>query len=346
MQRSARLALALTVSVAVTASAPAAHGASGSAAGRLVGERVSFEVTNVPVAGAFSCPGVTGQVTLRGEVLGRADRLGQARPQIVVTVNDFGLSSAHLWDLRAAGAYDFARRTARRGVTWLLLDLAGYGRSSHLPGLRTCLAAQASMVRQVVGQLHTAAYTGPTTRRFGRIVLWGQAVGGAIAELAAQYGGISALVVSSWSDTGPSAAAVSAAIEQGGNCRRNPHRYAYFGRDRAEFRRLYFARAPARVQNAAYVVREPDPCGDVTSLPETMVNNAAANGSYRGHVLLVFGAHDTVTTPRGRRSQANSFANARVRTVSLAHSGNAVPLEPDHLRLATVFTRWLRSLTR
>jgi pimeloyl-ACP methyl ester carboxylesterase len=88
--------------------------------------------------------------------------------------------------------YSYVEYATKRGFATLNLDRLGYGASDHPDGASLDFAAGGRVVHQVVEKLRDGAL-GP---RFETVVLNGHSMGGIVAERAAAYGGVDAVIVS------------------------------------------------------------------------------------------------------------------------------------------------------
>lgn len=314
----------------------------------VVSRDVVFKVENVNNTDV-ACPADGKTYRLRGELVGpRAEVLSADIPRINVLVHDMATGS-WFWNLRSRPSYDYATKLARRGETSLVLDRLGYDASPLDDGNATCLGAQADMLHQVVQHLRSGRYDfgdgSATTPAAQQVVVHGHSAGAAIAQIeAATFDDVHGLVLMSWSDSGASARAVDEASQQSATCLGGQD-YASYGGTRREFRRLFFASAPADVQRAAASRRNPGPCGDALSLAQLEVASVVTTRQIEAPVLLLFGSKDALNRDDAAEQQAAALSSSvRVVTHVVPGAGNALVLEESAPQTRRKVSRWLCSL--
>lgn len=283
---------------------------------------------------------------LRGRLVGPTAALDGLSGALRVNVLVHDLSAgAWFWRMPGHPAYDYARRLARHGETSLVLDRLGYGRSTLPNGDATCLGAQADMLHQVVQHLRSGRYdySGPRQAAVpaaAHIVTHGHSVGAAVAQIeAGTFDDVDGLVLMSWTDGGATKLATRTAARQSGACTSGGD-YAPLARTASEYRRLFFASASDGVQRAAARLRNPDPCGDVSSLSPMLVASRYAAGRVDAPVLLLFGGKDALNRADARADQAASYST-EVTTRTFRRAGSALPLERDAGKVRAAVLRWL-----
>lgn len=292
---------------------------------------VSFVVTNVDRT-LVGCPTADRRAyTLRGSLVGPRSALDDSLPTNAVTVLLHGAAWGEFeWnfpdDPAFEQSYDFQGALARAGHVSVAIDRLGYDSSPGPHGLLTCLAAHADMTSQLVGQLRSGQYAleGRAPLRFERVALGGMSTGAAIAEQVAHtFGGIDALLVFGWADSGFSNLALQHALAQGVSCAlgalrpERPGGYAYYGATRRDFEQIVFAGdAEPAVMAAAWAMRNRDPCGDGASLATTFVVSSLRVPEIRVPVLVLFGTRDSLFVTGSAERQAALFSGSS--DVSLA----------------------------
>lgn len=286
--------------------------------------------------------------TVRGRLVGPPRAIaGRSGPlRVNVLVHDEG-TGGWFWNLRSRPAYDYATQLARRGETSLVIDRLGYGASRLAEGRATCLGAQATMLHQVVQHLRSGVYDFADHRgsvpAAAHVVTHGHGLGAAIAQVeAGTFDDVDGLVLMSWTDRGATATARDVVSAQSRACLAGlaSTSYAPVTGSAATFRQIFFASAPARVQQAAAARRSPVPCGDVASVTPTLLASNLAAGQVDAPVLLLYGSKDALNRAGARSSQASSYTST-VTTRTFAGAGSALPLErPAQVRAAVL--RWLR----
>ncbi|NYG55454.1 alpha/beta fold hydrolase [Nocardioides perillae] len=363
-------ALLLTAPVALVATPPASGGPAPAAASAQPAARVALtprrrvdldEVVSRPVAfrvtntnrTAMPCVADGETYVLRGRLL--AQRRELQRPfemfRVLLHVHDV-TTGRWFWNLGRHPAVDHARQLARRGHVSVVLDRLGYDSSGSalLDGSGTCFGAQADMLHQVVQQLRTGRCTARIPRkRAGHVVTVGHSVGAAIAQLeAATWRDVAGTVQMSWTNQGPTPAAVQEVGDQHQRCASGGDRvdertnYAFFGATAEDFRSLLFATASPAVQATASRLRNPDPCGDALSLASLVATNNALAGELQAKLFLLYGGADALNAPEARAAHRASFANAfEIDEAVVEGAGSALPLEASAATTRRLLDAWL-----
>lgn len=316
-----------------------------SAARTVESHRVVFRVENTNATPAVCVPD-DGSYRLSGRLVGPTRVLDgvAGATRVNVLVHDLATGS-WFWNLRRHPAYDYATRLAKRGETTLVLDRLGYGRSRLADGDATCLGAQADMLHQVVQDLRSGMYryarpADGSAPAAAEVVTHGHSVGAAIAQVeAATFDDVDGLVLMSWTDRGATTLATRTAARQNAACLTGGD-YAPIADTATEYRALLFASAPRSVQRAAAGLRDPDPCGDVTSLTTMLLASNHAAGRVDAPILLLYGSKDALNRPQARRDQAASYPT-RVTTRTFRGAGSALPLERPAAGVRRAVLRWL-----
>lgn len=325
------------------ATAPAARAAS--APPRIVRRGVVFDVVNTNES-SVACSSDRGSYRLRGTLVGprRAVSGADGGGRINVLVHDTGTGG---WFWEGPGRYDYAGALARQGEVALVLDRLGYDRSRLADGRSTCLGAQADMLHQVIQRLYAGNYAFSSGSQVApahatAITVHGHGVGAAIAQLeAADHDDVDSLVLMSWSDTNASQQAVQEAGRQTLTCLGGAS-YADYGRTAADFASLLFADTLPSVLRTATGLRNPVPCGDVTSLSGLLLASLATTGRIEVPVLLLFGSEDALNRPGSAARQADRFTDSpSVTTRTFTGLGSALPLERKAPQVQRTVLRWL-----
>ncbi|GEP38994.1 hypothetical protein NPS01_26570 [Nocardioides psychrotolerans] len=334
-----------TAPATATATAPAADGRRH----QVISRTVAFDLTNTGNS-LLSCPADNQVYPVRARLVGpRQKVLGYAgSTRMNVLVHDAG-TGGWFWNLRQHPAYDYATQLGREGELSLVLDRLGYDSSPLANGRSTCLDAQANMLHQVVQHLYAGIYDftqgGFSPPHASSVVVHGHGTGGAIAQLeAARHDDVDGLVLMSWAGSNASQLAVDQARQQTSACLTGPG-YASYGASKAAFQRLLFASAPAAVRRNALSQRNSTPCGDVTSLPSTLLSSVLTAGQVEAPVLLMAGSKDARIRREATQDTAASFrSSTKVTTRIIAGAGSALPLERSAPKTRAAVLRWLHGL--
>jgi pimeloyl-ACP methyl ester carboxylesterase len=250
--------------------------------------------------------------------------------------------------------YDYGRALARAGHASVAIDRLGYDASSKPPGNAVCLGSQADVAHQVIGALRSGGYsaTGSTPARFSRVALGGHSVGGAVAEIEAySFGDADALLLYAQADQGFTPSVTLASARQGLACGSGgqpaegggPGGYEYFSQSDAEFRYYQFRTAETRIADVVTAKRNPDPCGDVTSLAPAIAADQANAGSIKAPVLLVYGTGDPAyDQPKAGEDQRNLFTGSKDVTLRfLEGQAHGLVFEAKGPELRALAADWL-----
>jgi pimeloyl-ACP methyl ester carboxylesterase len=357
----------LTLAVVGLASAPAPSSAAHATVSRAHHHRrtrkrppqietipVSFRVTNSNTS-RLACPTDNRSYVIRGHLIGPASRLGPkvAAKARTVTLYLHGLGYGEFfWTFSAVPGYDYATAMAKLGHASLVIDRLGYGASDHPNGNFSCLGGEADIAHQIIGDLRQGNYsvTAPATARpvaFTRVAIAGHSISGAIAEIEAySYSDAAALLVMDYDDQGPSQLALSDTLQTGSACgslaQLTGNGYAYFGQTPADFQAAMFAGADPAVEAAATKLRNPDPCGDYTSIALALRQDPSELGSVHIPALIVCAAKDALFPPAACMSQASLYMfDNDVTVTTLPGAGHAVTLELAAPILRARVSAWL-----
>lgn len=330
---------------AVVGQAAGAPGDSSPRGREVISRAVVLTVTNHNETSAL-CPADGEEHRLVGRLVGPRDEvLGHAgSTRVNVLVHDAG-TGGWFWRMPQR-RLDYAGRLAARGETSLVLDRLGFGGSDLDDGRATCLGAQATILHQVVQDLRAGIYefaadTRRTVPHAGQVVVHGHGVGAAVAQLeAAEFDDVDGLVLMSWTDAGASRAALAEAARQTSTCLGTD--YAAYGETARDFRSLLFRSAAPAVQRAAAGLRNPTPCGDVTSLLSTVGALNLQGRAVEAPVLLLHGARDARLRDGAAAAQADRYpSSAGVTSRIFRGTGSALPLEAAAPRVRRTVLGWL-----
>ncbi len=333
------MALASVVALALPASAAAS----------VDSRAVSFTVTNVNHS-SVPCGGNGAAYHVRGELVGPAGSLDVNGGAATLYLHGLGFG-AFFWDFDAVPGYNFAAAMAAAGHVSVVIDRLGYGASDHPRGMQSCIGTQADVAHQIVRQLRAGSYavTGGSPVSFRHVALIGHSVGGAIAQAEAySFHDIDALGVLSWADQGQSVFALGTFGVAGADCvlggkpSDGAPGYAPFGATAADFDHAMFHDADPAVVAAANAARNPDPCGDDESVPQTLVFDQLLLSTIHVPVMLVFGANDALfPPPAGQLQRLHFFGSHDVTFVQIPDTGHAVTLGRTAPTLIVQLSHWL-----
>jgi pimeloyl-ACP methyl ester carboxylesterase len=294
---------------------------------------VSFQVQNTNRS-MVPCDSDGAAYTIEGHLVRPGARPGEGDTAGPVVLDLHGLGFGEFfWSFDAVAGYDWAQRLAERGVASVVIDRIGYGRSGRPPGTQSCIGAQADVAHQIVQELRSGSYAleGGDGLRFARVALAGHSAGGAITQIEAySFRDVDGVMVLSFSDLVGSlrtytALAQAVVVCLGGG---NPPGHAPFGQSDADFQALMFHDADPQVVAAVTAMRNPEPCGDDTSLLAAIATDVREVPSITVPVLLLIGDHDAVFPPPALESQRRLFAGSRdVTAITIPDTGHAVTVE-------------------
>lgn len=299
-------------------------------------------------------PGV-GVVDIQGDIVGPASTLnsGVLQSSITAYLHGFG-HGEYIWDFEAVPGYDFAKAMARLGHVSLVVDRLGYDNSTHPNGFLSSIGLQASLAHGMVIGLKTGTYevpAGGTLWKFGRVAMVGLSAGGAITEAEAitNRDDLAAIGVFGWADSleQQGAQRTWAAFSQMGNqcATTGSTGYEYFGQAEKDFQAINFADTEDAVKAAATKLRNPDPCGDASSIAGVADANVAGLRKIDVPVLLMWGTNDATFLPSAPRAQEDLFKaskNPDVTLVLVPNAGHLLPLEREQAEFRGQLDTWLR----
>jgi hypothetical protein len=346
-RRTLSIALASAGALLATAATPAG------AADETMSISATFTVANANRS-ALACPSDGREYGLHAEVVGPRSVLADpARPaSATLYLHEFGFDD--FWRFRAVPGYDYAEAMARRGHVTVALDRLGYDDSPRPDGNQTCIGAHADMAHQIVEQLRAGNWSaaGAAPRRFQRVVIAGHSVGAIATQVAAySFGGVDAMMLFGHDDSGYSQPVTEAGLVQGQHCLTggdrpspdDPPNYSFFDRDKETMREIAFYDPDPAVLDAAFRLRHPDPCGDISSFVPAIASNNARAGEIDLPILLAYGRQDRALNPNPGERQSQVYDRAEDVTVAyFERMSHAMTLEPSARQLQDAVAEWLR----
>lgn len=326
--------LAATAMAALTGAGPAAAAPSRD---RVVEVPVSFTVkntNNTPVA----CPSDGKDYTVRGHIV--APRSALEHPTAATLYLHAVTWGEYYFAFKGVPGYDFATQLAERGHTSVIVDRLGYGASDRPPGDATCFGSEADVAHQMVQALRNGTYrTGAGEPvRFGRVNIGGSSVGGLTSNIEAYtFKDVDAVINMSWGDvtvtpfTVEESADVLGRCLQGGDAGAPANYAAFFKNSRDSF---YFHSAMPDVR-AAVPALNPDPCGQLQSIPAAIATDVALLGTIDVPVQVIFGDADAVFGPQplAATQQATRYLSSPKVTTTIVPGASHYPLvEANHLQ--------------
>jgi pimeloyl-ACP methyl ester carboxylesterase len=265
-----------------------------------------------------------------------------------------------MWQFRSGTDYDYSYQLALSGHTSLTLDRIGYGSSDRPPGLLSCMGGEADVVHQVITQLRAGSYGSSAAGHpaFRIVTLVGHSAGAPVAEIEAySYHDVDGLVLMSWADTAATPFGVTDAVKAGIYCgtlglignnnegapRRAPINYVYEG-PASDYVKAVFSSTPADVIAESLMLRNPNACGEVASVPEEILLGLVWLHTIDVPVALFTGADDAAVRAAGVVQSRSSFSGSDdVEVTILDHTSHAVTLESGRLALQRDMVSWLDS---
>jgi pimeloyl-ACP methyl ester carboxylesterase len=309
------------------------------------------EVKNINDSGV-QCQSDGREYTVRGHLTGpRAALEGAQSPEVTLYLTGFE-EAEWIWRFKALPGHDFAAAMAAEGHVSLTIDMLGYGASAHPNGSQLCMGSQAALTHQLIQRLRAGRYrvdkAGVTPVSFAKVVLAGQDIGGAVAEVEAySYKDVDALVTDFWSDGELTAepfkllAKLNEVCAKGGE---EGNGYAHFAPQEESYWRenLFAEGAEPSLIEATFRMREKNPCGYGTSLPPTVTTDRVRDGEIHVPVLIMFGNEKPlIWTRKGEEEQQNNFTGTSDKeTVFIPEAAHFAMLERT-LPMAHIVSSWL-----
>jgi pimeloyl-ACP methyl ester carboxylesterase len=319
----------------------------------VVSKAVTFAVQNVNRSKlACRTDGATYQI--KGHIVGPRSLLGRSsrRRKRAATLYLHGLGwGEFFWSFKQVPGYDYASALARAGHISVVIDRLGYDSSGGLDGNQSCLGGQADIAHQVVGQLRSGRYAADGGAvRFRKVALAGHSAGGFIANLEAySFKDVDALVIMSSSFASTPLArteflqAVNACLAGGQSAEPGgPPGYAYFGQTADAFKTIFVHSATQSVIDAAFALRNLDPCGDSRSIVPAIVQGGGSVKAIKVPVLVICGTRDALFSSKDCRLQKSRYIGARDVSLRLVkNAAHAVTLEREAAAFRKKVSRWL-----
>jgi pimeloyl-ACP methyl ester carboxylesterase len=226
-----------------------------------------------------------------------------------------------------------------------VLDRLGYGASGRPDGDEVCYGSEADYVSQIAQQLRAGTYTarGPAPR-FDRLALAGHSAGGFMVETAAtSFGGIDALVVLAFGNTGASPTALSTFFQTQLTCQSGMAEggYTFFGATEQDFRAAHLNTVEPRIADLVAARRAKDPCGDTGAAAQTIATDVARNNEVRVPVLVVTGSEDVLFPPPAGPNEAALFSGSPDVTQVTVEGGHALTFNRSAPQFRKVVADWL-----
>lgn len=299
---------------------------------------VSFHVKNInrtPV----TCRSDGRDYTVRGRIV--APRSALEHPTAATIYLHAVTWGEYYWNFTGVAGYAFATQLAERGHTSVIVDRLGYGASDKPPGDGTCFGSEADVAHQLVQALREGSYQAGSADpvRFSRVNLGGSSVGALISHIEAYtFSDVDAVLNMAWGDhtvtpfTTQEFVDVLGRCAQGGDEGAPPDYAAFFKNSREKF---YFNSATPDVR-AAVPGLNPDPCGQLTSIPAGIVADEVLLGQITVPVQVIFGDADAVFGPQplAAEQQAARYTGSPEVTTTIIPDASHYPLvEANHLQV-------------
>lgn len=245
----------------------------------------------------------------------------------------------YYFNFKGVPDYDFATQLADRGHTSVIVDRLGYGSSDKPPGNATCFGSEADVAHQMVQALRNGTYQTDEPAKFDQVNIGGASVGGLISHIEAYtFKDVDAVVNMAWGDfagtpfTVQELADVLGRCLQGGDAGAPANYAAFFKNSRDKF---YFNSATPDVR-AAVPALNPDPCGQLQSIPAAIATDVALLGTINVPVQVIFGDADAVFGPQplAANQQAARYLSSPKVTTTIIPAASHYPLvEANHMQV-------------
>ena len=339
--------LAVLATTALTAAGPAtAQPGQRPAAAQVVEVPVTFSVRNTndtPVA----CLSDGKDYTVRGHIVAPASALDH--PTAATLYLHAVTWGEYYFDFKGVPNYDFATQLAQRGHTSVIVDRLGYGASDKPPGDATCFGSEADVAHQMVRALRTGAYQAGSHPpvKFGKVNIGGSSVGGLTSHIEAYtFKDVDAVINMAWGDFAATPFTVQEVADVLGRCAQGgdqgaPANYAAFFKNSRD--KFYFNSATSDVR-AAVPPLNPDPCGQLESIPAGVAADVALLGTINVPVQVIFGDADAVFGPQPlvAQEQAARYLGSPKVTTTIVPAASHYPLvEANHLQVVDGVDKFL-----
>ncbi|MGH3940687.1 MAG: alpha/beta hydrolase [Pseudonocardiaceae bacterium] len=328
------------LAVLVTATSPAA------AEPPVVEVPVAFHVKNTNNT-QVPCQSDGKDYTVRGRIV--APRSALENPTAATIYLHAVTWGEYYWNFQDVPNYAFATQLAQRGHTSVIVDRLGYGASDKPPGNQTCFGSEADAAHQMVQALRNGTYQIESDEpvKFSKVNLGGASVGGLISHIEAYtYSDVDAVINMAWGDftvtpfAGQEFADVLLRCAQGGDEGAPPDYAAFFKNSREKF---YFNSATSEVR-AAVPALNPDPCGQLSSIPAGIAADMLLLGKITVPVQVIFGDADAVFGPQpyAADQQAARYTGSPQVTKTIIPDASHYPLvEANHLQVVDEVHKFL-----
>ncbi|HEY2833819.1 MAG TPA: alpha/beta hydrolase [Sporichthyaceae bacterium] len=307
---------------------------------------ISFDVANTNTS-KLSCHSDGSNYTVKGTLVApqAALKSGKAAMLYLHAVT----WGAYYWQFKGVTGYDYARQMAELGHVSVAVDRLGYGASGKPAGLDTCFGSEADVAHQMVEALRAGSYRldGAKPTAFKKVFVGGASVGGLTTHiLAYSFHDIDGVFNESWGDgvgtpfTASEVSDVYHRCAQGGDAGAPADYAAFFKNSRDKF---YFNSAEQAVRTAVPPLN-PDPCGQLESIPAGIAADYQHLGEIDVPVLVMFGDADAVFGPHPLAidQMADRYTGSPEVTKSVIPAASHYPLvEAAHLQVVHDVDAWL-----
>ena len=341
MRRRTLIAAVCAIAATVLAASPAV---AANPTSDIVELPIAFQVKNTNRTPVL-CQSDGKDYTVRGTVIAPRDALdsGDAATLYLHAVT----WGQYYWNFKGVPDYAYARQLAEKGHVSVAVDRLGYGDSDRPPGLDTCFGSEADVAGQMVDALRSGDYEldGGEGTSFEKVFIGGSSVGGLISHITAySFHNVDGVFNMAWGDFAASAftaeelADVLKRCAQGGDPGADPNYAAFFKNSRERF---YFNSATQDVRDAVPALN-PDPCGQLQSIPAGIVSDVLHNGEIDVPVLVMFGDADAVFPPPAADQQALRYTGSpEVTKVIIKDASHYPNVEANHLDVVNAVDTWL-----
>lgn len=327
--------LAVTATAVLTAAGPAVAAPSQDP---VVEVPVSFSVKNTNNT-LVACQSDGKDYTVRGHIV--APRSALEHPTAATLYLHAVTWGEYYFNFKGVTDYDFATQLAERGHTSVIVDRLGYGASDKPPGNATCFGSEADVAHQMVQALRTGGYqTGSgEPAEFSKVNIGGASVGGLISHIEAYtFKDVDAVINMAWGDFAATPFTVQEFADVLGRCVQGgdegaPPNYAAFFKNSPDT--FYFNSATDDVR-AAVPPLNPDPCGQLTSIPAGIAADVALLGTIDVPVQVIFGDADAVFGPQplaANQQAARYLGSPKVTTTIIPEASHYPLVEANHLQV-------------
>jgi len=332
----------------LTASLFSAPAASAAGNNGIVQLPISFKVKNTNNT-SVACQSDGKDYTVRGVVVGPKKAI-QSADAATLYLHAVTWTSDY-FNLNIPG-HNFVQDLAKKGHVSIAVDRLGYGNSGKpVNGEGTCFGSAADVAHQIVDELKSGDYTlnGAKAGSYKKVFIAGSSVGGMIANTVAYtFHNVDGVYNQSFGDFSAGPYAGYEAVDVNERCYKGgdpsvssnarPGYATFAGGSRNTF---WFGDAPQNVRDSVPPM-QPDPCGEMKSLPFAIGNDMQHLGEIDVPVLLTFGDADPVF-PMGsaEQMQFRYFGSPKVTNVSLKGAAHYPILDNAFGDMVAATAAWL-----